>query len=378
MFTAGVGIVPSVARTFTLIRKLGQGVHGSVHLAEVRDDDNYVQTLAIKRLHPDAPPDPPTVDRLEDEARLLRLLKHDNIVPVHGLTRVEGGIAILMEPVHGVDLARLSERVTLPDRVITEIVVAVADALDAAWNAQPCGHHAPLRVAHRDLEPSNVLVTPRGAVRLVDFGVPRADASGPWAPPEPEPGPASDIFSLGMLFAALLTGQAPAPLRPDAFDDDRAALLDPIAIPELRELIEAMTARDPADRPEAVDVVTTALALLPQIPGSDLRTWATHHVVVDPAEADEVTVLLEDTASHGLPVLTPVPATPRREGSWSWLANLVGFAGMVGLAFGWAFGTWADAHPPGRGPSSAEAVLVEADPMEWAGPPVRAAEHARP
>ncbi|MEM6928862.1 MAG: serine/threonine-protein kinase, partial [Myxococcota bacterium] len=264
MIALGMGSICVVPRTITLIRPLGRGAHGSVHLAEVRDDDNYVQTLAIKRLHPEFTSDEQLLARLKDEARLLALLQHDNIVRVHGLTTIEGGLAIQMEPVYGVDLETLGERSPVPARVSTEIVVAVADALDAAWTAQPSGQSEPLRVVHRDIKPSNIMVTPRGGVRILDFGIARAtfDArevetrtqqlgTARYMAPERwltgEAGHASDIFSLGISFVELLTGRSAFRMRlsEDAFEEDRAVLLAPIEHPELRKLAGQMIAFDP-------------------------------------------------------------------------------------------------------------------------------------
>ena len=148
-----------MARSFKLLSTLGEGAFGAVHLAEVRDDDDFVQTLAVKWLHPQWSESLELTRRLRDEARLLALLHHDHIVRVHGLTTIEGRLAILMEPVDGTDLSELAE---CPPRAALEIVAAVADALDAACHMTPPGHDGPLNVVHRDIKPSNVMVTRRG------------------------------------------------------------------------------------------------------------------------------------------------------------------------------------------------------------------------
>ena len=212
-------------RTFTLLRTLGRGAHGSVHLAEMRDEeDGYVQTLAVKRLLPEWTHDRDLVSRLRAEFKLLALLSHEHIVRVHGLTQLDGGLAILMEPVEGVDLGRIIARNgALEPRVVLEIVSAVADALDAAWCTVPPGQDEPLTVVHRDIKPSNVMLTPRGGVKVMDFGVARATFDSRevetrsqqfgtaryMAPERWLDGHAdhrSDVFSLGVTAIEIATG----------------------------------------------------------------------------------------------------------------------------------------------------------------------------
>ncbi|MBX2797343.1 MAG: protein kinase [Myxococcales bacterium] len=317
-------------RTFTLLRTLGRGAHGSVHLAELRDEDDYVQTLAVKRLLPECSGDAELAARLKDEARLLALLQHDHVVRVHGLTRIDGGLAILMEPVHGVDLAQLVKEGPLPARVATSIVGAVADALDAAWTTTPPGQSAPLRVVHRDIKPSNVMVTPRGGVKVMDFGVARATfesrevetrsqqlgtarymAPERWLEASAEH--RSDVFSLGITFLELLSGQAAhrPRLSPEPFAEDLRALLERVPEPELRELVAAMCAFEHTERPAAEEVATRCRAIAASMEGPTLRAWAAAHVVPREGQAQDptasATIVHEDASvTHLRAGLAPV------------------------------------------------------------------------
>ncbi|MEZ4235015.1 MAG: serine/threonine-protein kinase [Myxococcota bacterium] len=320
----------AMRRTFTLLRTLGRGAHGSVHLAEMHDaEDGYVQTLAVKRLLPEWTGDRDLVARLRAEFKLLALLSHEHIVRVHGLTQIDGGLAILMEPVEGVDLGRIvSQSGALEPRVVLEIVSAVADALDAAWCTVPPGQDEPLTVVHRDIKPSNVMLTPRGGVKVMDFGVARATfearevetrsqqfGTARYMAPERwldgHAGHKSDVFSLGVTLAEIATGEAVPRFRlaKDGFAEDRAAALARIGWEPLRALAERLLAFEPDERPTAAEVSAAALELLPEAPGPPLRVWAHGNVVVRPGEAGDATATMTvDPRRHGV----AEPAQPGR------------------------------------------------------------------
>lgn len=328
-------------RTFTLLRTLGRGAHGAVHLAELRDDEDYVQTLAVKRLLPQWTADADLVARLKDEARLLALLRHDHVVRVHGLTRIEGALAILMEPVEGVDLATLVPTTgPLPPRVAVEVVEAVADALDAAWCTVPPGQSRPLHVVHRDIKPSNVMVTARGGVKVMDFGVARASfdarevetrsqqyGTARYMAPERwlsgEAGHHSDVFALGVTLCEVASGHAfeRPRLSPELFAEDVARATH--GLPEaLRQLVTAMTAFEVADRPDAAAVAERCRGLLSTLDGPPLRVWAASHVRPDPGAPVDPTAtatVMEEVVTREP---TPVAAQgeePRRRVLPSWL-----------------------------------------------------------
>jgi len=314
-------------RSFKLLGTLGEGAFGAVHLAEVRDDEDFVQTLAVKWLHPQWSKNIELARRLRDEARLLALLRHDHIVRVHGLTNIEGRLAILMEPVEGTDLAHLDE---MPPRAALEIVADVADALDAACHIVPPGQTEPLNVVHRDIKPSNIMVTRRGSVKVMDFGVARASFDAReaetrsqqfgtaryMAPERWLDGIAeapSDIFSLGVTLMELVGGEPmeqPRLSREGFAEDLTAAMRRLDNWPDIREFVAKMCVFEPEGRPGAAEVEETCRALAEQTDGAGLREWAGSHVrsrkPTQTAATVGGTVVVEDSEVPGVPETAPL------------------------------------------------------------------------
>ncbi len=302
-------------RAFRLIETLGEGSFGAVHLAEVAGGEGFVQRLAVKWLLPQWSHDNELVGRLRDEARLLALLNHDHVVRVHGLTRIDGRLAILMEAVDGVDLSR--QEGPIPPRAAVQIVDAVADALDAAWCTIPPGGTEPLNVVHRDIKPSNVMVTNRGGVKVMDFGVARAtfDAreartrsqqfgTARYMAPERwlhgvSDAP-SDVFSLGITLIELVGGvpvERPR-LAEEGFREDLDHALLPLAPwPEIHEIAKAMCAFRPEDRPTARGVADRCAAITDLLPAPGLKEWSPSFVANRPARRGSAdgSIVHEDT-----------------------------------------------------------------------------------
>jgi len=278
------------SRKFHFIREIASGGFGSVYLAKVIHTDGFSRLAAIKLLHPKWSENEEIASRMRDEARLLGWLRHKNIVDVMDLTMIDGRCAVIMEYLEAVDVKEVlvwcrAEGQQVPLRVALQVCAGVASALDAAYNRPPYAGEKPLRVIHRDIKPSNVMVDESGVVKVLDFGVARAEfdereaktqelsfGSLEYMPPErlffePET-PASDVYSLGAtLFEMVgLAKFGKAKLRgPDQerfFEDRFEALLDRHPLPSeeiediFHDLLYDMLAFDEAERPTAADCVT--------------------------------------------------------------------------------------------------------------------------
>ena len=249
---------PEVIGEFRLLRELGHGGMGVVHLAH---DAQLDRQVALKFIAGDQP-EPRVLESFEDEARLLARLQHPNVVTVFRVGQVDGHPYIVSEYVVGKSLARLE--VPLPWHRVLELGLGLARGLAAAHRQG---------VLHRDLKPSNAIETTGGVVKLLDFGLAvRADGGSAhgrtlagtprYMAPEVLAGaPAtarSDLYSLGLVLQELSTGALPRdqPARPEPADPDLQAIIDRCTQPDpdqrfasadlLCEALERLAARVPA------------------------------------------------------------------------------------------------------------------------------------
>jgi serine/threonine protein kinase len=203
-----------IAGRYTLDREIGRGGMGAVWLGE---DEVLGRPVALKRIGFGPGGDDLDLDRAEREARLAARLNHPHVVAVYDLV-VEGDDRwLVMEYVAGATLAELVRRdgPLTPDQA-APLLRQAADALAAAHEAG---------IVHRDVKPSNILVTPDGQVKLSDFGIARAQAdasltqtglvtgSPAYLAPEVASGQqataASDVWSLGATTYHALSGRPP-------------------------------------------------------------------------------------------------------------------------------------------------------------------------
>lgn len=210
------------AGKYRFVRMLGKGAMGEVWLAEEEGPRNFRRRVAVKRLLGTSEIGDIATESFVAEAQVIAKLDHPNIVRLVELGNSEGGLYLVLDFVDGAALDRLYRRTGAHSpAAVAYLGREVAKALEAVHtmcddDGRNCG------VVHRDVTPSNILVSRDGRVRLTDFGVARISGMGgertetgvfkgklPYMPPEQARGEKfdgrADIFALGIsLFEGIL------------------------------------------------------------------------------------------------------------------------------------------------------------------------------
>ncbi len=211
---APIGPGDVVADRYEILALLGEGGMGAVFKARDRELDRLV---ALKVVHPEMSRDAAVLARFKQELILARKITHKNVIRIHDLGEAHGTKFITMDFIEGEDLAAILEQQRkMPPREAVEIIEQVAYALQAA--------HAE-GVVHRDLKPQNIMRDRQGRILVMDFGLARSSDStqmtqsgalvGTIEFMSPEQGMGkkvdarSDLYSLGLIFYQLLTGELP-------------------------------------------------------------------------------------------------------------------------------------------------------------------------
>ncbi|MFI1027749.1 serine/threonine-protein kinase [Streptomyces sp. NPDC020951] len=260
------GIGRLVAGRYRLLAKLGHGGMGTVWRAK---DETVDREVAVKEPRvPDHLPERERAnafERMRREARAAARLDHPAVVNVHDVAVVDGRPWIVMELVHGRSLGDVLQEGTLSAREAARIGLELLGALEAAHAAG---------ILHRDVKPDNVLLGRHERVVLTDFGIARiegetnlTDTGGFVGSPEyiaPErvlgqrPGPASDLWSLGVVLYAATEGVSP--FRRSNTPATLQSVLNAVPAPPaaaqgpLAEAVNGLLEKDPARRPAAAQV----------------------------------------------------------------------------------------------------------------------------
>jgi serine/threonine-protein kinase len=272
--------LPRAFGTYLLIERIGRGGMAEIFLARATTELGGSRAVVVKEMLPEHSKDPGFMRALIAEAKLAAQLTHTNIVRVLDLGRESGRLYLAMEYVEGFDLnvllGKLSRRrIPLPAEFALFIVREVLSGLDYAHRAVDA-HGSPLGVVHRDVSPSNVLISLEGEVRLCDFGIARAFAPDPleaaasggegvlagknaYMAPEHARGAEvdarSDVFAAGILLWELCAGHRMYKGGdPDSLDLAKLAAIPPLpsrGLPSPERLDAILTralAFDPAVR----------------------------------------------------------------------------------------------------------------------------------
>jgi len=212
---------------YLLLDRIAVGGMAEVFAAKAFGAEGFERILAIKKILPTMGEDPELVSMFVDEARIAVQLSHPNIVQVLELGKHDETLYIAMEYISGRDLRQLLDRYRrrgqpLPIPHACAIAAQVCDALDYAHRKRDASGNA-LGIVHRDVSPQNVLVSFDGGVKLIDFGIAKAERrlqktqSGilkgkfSYMSPEQVQGNPldhrSDVFAAGVLLWELICGR---------------------------------------------------------------------------------------------------------------------------------------------------------------------------
>ncbi|MDQ2977035.1 MAG: protein kinase [Acidobacteriota bacterium] len=278
-------IAESIAH-YRIIKKLGAGGMGQVYLAL---DTKLDRKVAIKVLQPYLLAEHNLKKRLIREAQAAAKLDHPNICAIYDVNEEDSLTFIVMQYIEGETLAEKMERQPLG---LTTVLAIAEQAAEGLAEAHAHG------IVHRDIKPQNMMITPRGQLKILDFGLAKQMRSSvtvdndaptatllstpglvvgtmPYMSPEQVQGEpldaSSDIFSLGVTLYEMLAGKHPFKDKSAAVTMSRILLGEPIPTeqfqaqvsPELQTLLGKMLSKDKAGRYQSAQDFLTDLRQLP-------------------------------------------------------------------------------------------------------------------
>jgi DNA-binding winged helix-turn-helix (wHTH) protein len=309
---------PAPSDRYRIVEQIGAGGMGVVYRAE---DLRLGREVALKLLPRDMTYDAAALGRFQREARAASALTHPNICTIYNVEEHLGQPAIAMVLLEGETLEAVLARGPLPIDKALALAIPIVSALDAAHRKG---------IAHRDLKPANILITPAG-VKVLDFGLAKVDRPAAfesrvtergailgtlhYMSPEQaqgkDAGPASDIFSFGVVLYEMLSGRRP-------FDGENSATVmasilksDPARLRNaaLWRIVERCLAKDPEARWQSAGDLKTALEWT-KAPAARARTLHLHWPQVSwrPGRRTAIFAVLAVAASLAGFVVSHLPA----------------------------------------------------------------------
>ncbi|HTE53139.1 MAG TPA: serine/threonine-protein kinase [Kofleriaceae bacterium] len=269
---------------YTITERVDSGGMAEVFRGIAESLQGFKKSVAIKRILPSLAKNKKFVAMFLDEAKLSLFLQHANVVQVFDIGQSQNSYFLVMEFVDGCNLKALSDRLKQRGRRIEVphgiyLMVEACKALSYAHHAENPENGESLRIVHRDISPPNILLSKVGEVKLVDFGLAKANSQiestdpgvvkgkfsylSPEAASGREVDHRADIFAVGILLWEMFTGR-----RLFYGDTDyqtvelvrqaripSVAALNPDVEPELEAVVRKSLAREPDDRyQEAADL----------------------------------------------------------------------------------------------------------------------------
>ncbi len=366
--------LPALFGRYRVLKLLGRGGMGSVYLAQ---DTQLDRPVALKIPNIEAAEGTQVLERFLREARSAATIRHANICPLYEIGEIDGVRYLTMAFIDGKPLSAFVAAKPLALRQVALLVRKLAQALA---EAHKCG------VIHRDLKPANIMIDKNSEPIIMDFGLARRSRGGDvrltqqgammgtpaYMPPEQisgnveAMGPASDVYSLGVVLYELLTGQLPfhgdvmailsqalldEPPPPSKFRSDIASDLEAVCLKAMAKKIEDRYAsmndmaatllehlRGKTQTVEPLPATVAATKALPEMP------------TLVPAETMKQgnNVAASDGPRSAAKVTAPMPAkktaekpsrrrkTARRRGVplWVWITGAASLAAVVLLVGG--------------------------------------------
>ncbi len=389
MSTPSDDLVGSRFGRYRITDVIGEGGMARVYRAVLEGPLGFSRPVAIKHIRIDKEDGKDRMMRaLVNEARLGGRLSHPNVVDVLEFYESQGSFYIVMEYVDGLTLSDVLARcrrrgVSIPVKFTVQILADVARGLSYAHGMADEDGSA-VGLIHRDLKPGNILISRSGQAMVADFGLAKSDANlfqsstvevkGTPAYMSPEQvtckelTPASDLFSLGSILYEMLRGEPlfhGDNLLQIAHQVARAPMAEQNAwveehVPYLADLLQRLTAKDPADRPQSARMVERELTdVLRGFPAettlADFMEWIDDEAgdaaglpAGDtyapptpsgslPSHDVETVAYRPSTQSLTVPPISGELAAPQRRARWPLIVvpGVILIAVVLGWAMGW-------------------------------------------